>query len=536
MKTLMKTGEKIFFLIVLFVFLALVVLYWGNTWDDSAITLAFSRNLAKYGDITPSQFSDRVEGYSTALWMFINTGFFLLGLSEQSVLVLAKCISTFLTLINILLFWRLLQENTTNGFYRFVFFILYVINLQTVTAAVFGMETALYALLVMTSYLLFRKKNDSRLAYFTFTAVASLLIIIRHEGPLFLIPFVLETIRVEPRRFWREPYLHVWAIVFLAYHAWHFAFFGEFLTNPMIAKRQPPYRPEFSSALDLFSYYLFPFSRFLAVYPFLVLLLAVYFIRLRNLRPAPVASKQEWYLIYGIAFAGVFIMLVTGRSWNADADRLSYPALSFTFLVIAGVLDRIPPEQLIPNGKGIYAFVFGLGMLLNMAAIVRSFTSNQQFHFTVEEFRRVTHLVTLTQEHLGMERVTFAGPDMGSLLLLDGDGKRIIDLGLLCNKPLAANGHGIVDEYVLQQESPEIIEIHDNWVEPFETSEIFYEMYFPVQIVDGRNEGFFFIRKDLMAKLENAEETVFTPKKSIEPNLARVLENYGKYVTVSIAQ
>ena len=57
-----------------------------------------------------------------------------------------------------------------------------------------------------------------------------------------------------------------------------------------------------------------------------------------------------------------------------------------------------------------------------------------------------------------------------------------------------------------------------------------------VRVVDDKDEAFFFIRKDLMAKLENIERTEFTPEKSIELNLARVLRSYGSYVTIFITQ
>ncbi|MGD8406890.1 MAG: hypothetical protein PVJ21_24740 [Anaerolineales bacterium] len=326
-------GENTLFFVVLISFLLLVFFYWNKTWDDSAITLAFSRNLVKYGDIIPSQFSDRVEGYSTFLWMIINTLFFLLGFGEDTVLSIAKILSTTLAVINITLFWWLVQEKIEQSFYKFFILILYAINLQTVASAVFGMETALYALLVLVSYLLFQNRKQSKLAYTAFTLTASLLILIRHEGPLFLIPFVVEIFRDNPKKFFQEPFLYFWGVVFSTYHFWHFAYFGEFLTNPMIAKGQLPYRPDFVSLTSVLFYYLYPFFRFVAVYPLLIILLGICLFRSRSSKEiSPTKKDTDFSLIYGIALIGLFIMLLTGRSWNADADRLSYPALAFLFL------------------------------------------------------------------------------------------------------------------------------------------------------------------------------------------------------------
>src|SRR5690606_29475757 len=86
-----------------------------------------------------------------------------------------------------------------------------------------------------------------------------------------------------------------------------------------------------------------------------------------------------------------------------------------------------------------------------------------------------------------------------------GDGKRIIDLGLLCNRELAQNGYQVVDSYVLTKEKPELIEIHDVWVIPFSDSELFYGNYTPVQIVEGNERWFVFLRNDLTYKLEGQE-------------------------------
>lgn len=532
-------GKNALVLLVLISFFLIVLFYWGNTWDDSAITLAFSRNLVRYGDIVPSQFSDRVEGYSTFLWMLINAAFFYFGLGEEMVLAIAKVISTSLTFANLLLFWKMVQEKITSSFYQIVIFILYTINLQTVTSAVFGMETALYAFLVLVSYLLFRIRNRSTIAYISFSLAASLLILIRHEGFLFLIPFVIETIRTNPKNFLREPYLCFWGGTFFTYHIWHFSYFGEYLTNPMIGKGQFPYRPEFAAFMDVVSYYLYPFFRFVAIYPFLILILGIFFIRSRSKKKNYSTKKDaDFYLIYGIALTGLFIMLITGRSWNADADRLSYPALAFLFLALFHLIDGTPLFELFSDTKGLLLAVLLAGMLLNIAATHRSFVVSRQFTYTVQELRKDARIVTLTQAFLNMEPITFAGPDMGGLLLFEGDGKRVIDLGLLCNKQLAKHGHGIVDEYVLIQEKPEIIEIHDNWIDPFANSGLLRENYVPVRVYTKDDEILFFVRQEIVRNLDEqqmVEEVKLAEKPDIPADLSGLLNAYGHYFLLDLS-
>lgn len=532
-------SENALFLLVLLFFLFLVLFYWEKTWDDSAITLAFSRNLVKYGDIIPSQFSDRVEGYSTFLWMMINALYFLAGMGEDMVITVAKVTSTILAIANILLFWRLAREKIKQPFYKYVLLVLYTINLQTVTSAVFGMETALYALLVMGSYLLFRVRSQSKIKYIGFIAVSSMLILIRHEGVLFLVPFLVEAIRTNPKQFWREPFIYSWGGVLLAYHTWHITFFGDLLTNPMIAKGQPPYRPELDSLIDLSSYYLYPFFRFTAIYPFLILLIGIYLIRLRNHKEVRhFATDADFSLINGIALMGLFIMLITGRAWISDADRLSYPALAFLFLTLGHYLDMFPLKQLMPPAKGLLVATLSIGFVINAAATYRTFSVNKQFNLTVDRIRRDAQMVTLTQRALNKNRVTFAGPDMGGLLLFEGDGKRVVDLGLLCNRELAKQGYEIVDTYVLMQEKPEIIDIHDNWIEYFARSDLFYKKYTPVRILSEDDEIFLFLRQDLILTLKEQwkiREILFVEENSMQTDLSRLLHSFGRYLVLDLS-
>jgi hypothetical protein len=64
-------------LLLVIAFLAQIVIAWRFqylTWDDSAITLGFSRTFAHTGKIEPTPGSGIVEGYSTTLWMFVVDG------------------------------------------------------------------------------------------------------------------------------------------------------------------------------------------------------------------------------------------------------------------------------------------------------------------------------------------------------------------------------------------------------------------------------------------------------------------------------
>ena len=72
---------------------AAAVLFHAITWDDSAITLGFARTLALSGEIRPTLLSERVEGFSTPLWMAINAGAYAALRDSDALLVFAKTAS-----------------------------------------------------------------------------------------------------------------------------------------------------------------------------------------------------------------------------------------------------------------------------------------------------------------------------------------------------------------------------------------------------------------------------------------------------------
>jgi hypothetical protein len=514
-------------LLILGLYAVILVHYWPKTWDDSAITLAFSRNLVRYGDIIPSQFSDRVEGYSSFLWMLVNAIFFSFGLRQDHVLGIAKGLSASLTLINIVLFWNLARHYIRSSVYQLMALSLYVINVRTISSAVFGMETPLYATLVMLSCQLYLNRDKSTAVGVLFALAGSLLILIRHEGILFLLPFVLDTFIRDRKGFLRTPFIYMWICIFLAYQGWHFLYFQEFLTNPMLAKGQWPYRPEFSSLSAVFGYYLFPFVEFALSYISLLTLFSIYLIRTKGefvFNPA----YSAWRVFGWISLSGVLVIILVGGSWDAAA-RLSYPALPFLLLVFLHFIDRKPFESLVLDSRLATAGLIA-GILINVMTVFASFRL-PAFSITVTNVRQISQVVSITQSFLRKDRITYAAPDMGGLMLYDGDGKRIVDIGLLCNRRLAKAGYTILDEYVLKAERPEIIEIHDVWAEPFLQSKIFVQMYSPVKVLTPQSQLFFFMRRDIAAELKESpltNEGSLTGER-ISPALYDMLLKYGSY-------
>ena len=484
-------------LLVLAVFFVLVARAWPNTWDDSGITLAFSRNLARYGDIFPTPLNGRVEGYSSFLWMALNALFFRLGLQENSVVTLAKIISTGFALINILLFWKLITANLRTPVYRVTALTLFAINTYTIASAIDGMETSLYAFLVLLTYFLYKRYKTNRAFYLFFTISGALLILVRHEGVLFLAPFVGEMLIRHRKDFLKEPFLYFWAFVFLTYHLWHYLFFGELLTNPMLAKRYWPYRPDFENWTAFISYYFIPVFDFFFRYIILFICLPIYYF-LRKKPKTGSETRENWTLINLIVLVSVFLMLITGANWGAAA-RLSYPGLVFLLLLL---FSKIDDAELFAQSK-VLQIGLAFGLLINFVILFESVSQTTPDLITLAGVERRASVLVAAKIALGHPEITFAGADMGGLLLYHSDGLKIVDLGLLCDKELAQNGYAHYDEYVFEQSRPEIIGAVGFWLIPLRQAAEFTRSYFPVMVITGRDKQIFYMRKDVIAELKN---------------------------------
>lgn len=509
-------------LLVLAVFFALVMRAWPTTWDDSGITLAFSKNLARFGDIFPTPLNSRLEGYSSFLWMALNTFFFKLGLGESIVVLFAKIISTGCILVNILLFWKLLAANIHTPLYRATALVLYAINNYTVAAAVDGMETALYALIVLLAYFLYKKHQASRSWYVVFALVGALLILMRHEGALFLAPFAIEVLLRRRQNVFKEPFLYFWAFIFLAYHGWHYAFFGEVLTNPMLAKRYWPYRPDFQGWESVATFYLTPVFDFFFRYITLFISLPIYFLLRRKFKPND-STQENWTLIGFISLIAVFVILITGQNWGAAA-RLSYPGLAFLLLLLFSKMDD---QELLRRSKVLQVGVT-LALLINAVIIFEGARQLIPDLITLEGVERRASVLVATKNALGLSTITIASPDMGGLLLYHADGVKVVDLGLLCDKELAHNGYLHYDKYVFKQSNPEIISANGFWLTPLRKAPDFTRSYYPMLVMTEREQVIMYIRRDMIAKLE---QQYAMP--SMDPKSAPIIDDKIGYETVA---
>ncbi|UCG56600.1 MAG: hypothetical protein JSU70_17265 [Phycisphaerales bacterium] len=489
-------------------FLLLVYLQWPLTWDDSGILLAFSRNLAKYGDLVPAQYSDRVEGYSSFLWMILNYCFFTLGCSAEQVLRIAKATTTSLAVVNILLFVAILRSELRDARHRLLAAALFAASMPTIVSAVDGMETALYCTLVMLAYVSYRKRQEHRAGYWAFLIASTLVILVRHEGPLFLLPFLIFEAYHLRWRIFARPHCYVWAAVFLAYHTWHYAYFGRLLTNPIVAKLNPIYRHP-SDPVSLLWLYQKPLAELGFRYIGLIVpAFAGYMLSRRS--PAAGAKSRGPSLAACFAMIMLLVYLLVADTAGA-AHRLAYPALPLALLVVFRFLDR--------RSGGTRPRLYFASLLLCLILFAAETLGPYAWRLGMVgvELRHVEKAgksVAKLQQLLDLDRLTYAGPDMGGVLLFHGDNKRVLDLALLCDPYLAKHGYSAVGDYLLKRERPHIIETHGVWAHHtglFDNDQ-FYASYTPVVMKGGEyTEYALFLRNDQLDKLKATQKLKFIP-------------------------
>ena len=203
------------------------------TWDDSAITLGFSRTFAYTGRIEPTPGSGIVEGYSTTLWMLLMAAVAKVISSPVWLLAFAKISTLVLNLINVVLIRYWFGSWTTETLANLVAGI--VGSTLMFYETINGMETPLIMTLVLVMLVLFPKA--SRAGRFWYIVAGCALLLMRWEAAWLLAPFVLAE---RNRRRAMLPAL-CWTLLFLASNLARWLYFGDLLPNTVVAKRHFPY-------------------------------------------------------------------------------------------------------------------------------------------------------------------------------------------------------------------------------------------------------------------------------------------------------
>ncbi len=117
---------------------------------------------------------------------------------------------------------------------------------------------------------------------------------------------------------------------------------------------------------------------------------------------------------------------------------------------------------------------------------------------TVAEMERVLPALESAKRLSGVSKLVVAHPDLGALLLF-GNGFRVIDTALLCNRRLARKGYDAFEDEIFVRERPDVIQTHEVWtmISRIAEKESLYTDYAPI-FLDGVR---LFMRRDLLARI-----------------------------------
>lgn len=470
--------------------------FWQLTWDDSAITLGFSRTFAFTGRIEPTPGSGIVEGYSTTLWMLLLTAVSKLITSPSGLLTFAKLSTLALNLANVLLIRRWLSTWTTE-------------TVANLTAGVVGctlmfyetingMETPLIMTLVLVMLLLL--PSTLRIGRLAYILAGCALLLTRWEAAWFLVPFLLAEYSRQNLRRILAPALS-WAAVFLTSNLIRWHYFGQILPNTILAKQNAPYSLP-SRRLTLQNHLMEPLH-ILASMKVLLLLLFAFILYNYFLAPRPTRHlqplRESWQLRFTIFFTVFAFILSTaiGPNWGPQF-RSFYPA--WPFLIALLLLPVIP--NLKPKALGWITVALCLATIGRMGARILPLRSEKaplyMPRITVDRIAVAAPILANLQQITHQPVLTYAAPDMGAIMLYTTN-VHVIDLGLLCDPVLARQGFRAIKPYILDQRKPDIIEIHEVFTEmtKLDSYPEFLSNYSPVYIHGIR----FFLRHNLLAKI-----------------------------------
>lgn len=211
--------------------------------DDSFISYRYAANWAAGAGLRFNLTDAPVEGYSNFLWIALLTGAARLGIAPEAA---GPALGVACGALVLGLLWLLLRRRGHAGLNLAAPLGLLAVAGPAALYAVSGMETALFALLLLAMMaavdrLLARPTAGRGLLL---AAVGALVALARPEGivvfPVVAACFVLFTWRsgAERRSVWRAVGLAalVWLGLLLAYHLWRVTYFGAFWPTPFLSK------------------------------------------------------------------------------------------------------------------------------------------------------------------------------------------------------------------------------------------------------------------------------------------------------------
>lgn len=495
--------------------LTFAALAWHRSWDDTAITLAYSRTLARTGEIRFGIYGDRVEGFSTFLWMLVCAVPAAFVHTPGGLLTAAKLICGALYVGNAFLTYELGRAFGLARRGRLVLVGLYALSAVAIGGVVDGMESHLFLALHLAAGILYLRlweadRRRIRLLAAALAAVLILMVLTRPEGVvttgLLALAALLKRrpakdgpgpfLGERRRKGWVLAAVGVAAVAFAAFLVWRWAYFGQIMPNSVYAKTHPPYWRPHLVRLVLGTLYVGRFvgAAFAPLLP--AIILAGIRARRRRVpglwqsirRTVPehaffvaaflVYAVYHWWIGGMMGTDGRVLMAVTVFAWAAVLVALQRTGLRWTPATLALVFVPFLAAQ-----GALYARYAGQPVTVRA---IRSLVGPG------------ARLAKRLEDRLG-RTPRLATPDMGATALWWGNKLELVDLALLNYREAALEGWDVVRRLMASEGRPDVVEIHSSWARAsgLARHRPFIESYVKVT-VDGR---FFFLRRELMADL-----------------------------------
>jgi hypothetical protein len=476
----------------------------ADTWDDSAITVAYAQTFAHTGVVEATPGSGIVEGYSTTLWMLVLAGIAKFVATPSALLGAAKVLSCLLNIANILLVRALIRRWGRDDLADLTAGVFGLMEI-TIQESINGMEDPLMLFLLLA--VVFCLRSTSVRGRIVFLLSGSLFVLCRHEAFVLLAPLLLF---VHPIRR-RIAAAAVWFGVLAAATLVRWRYFGSLLPNTIIAKRHFPYSmPTLHQELLRHLRPAETLTRALVM--LIIVLLFAALCRSRDLfgwtKHIPslrlstplrqTLSGADDLKIAGIlVLFGLFLEFGIGENWGPP-DREFFSSLPFLIYLFLRLTFRLAGSLSLRRQVCALLFVLiAYRAVRNAQRLDSPFAPLYMPMITVRTIAALVPPVEQIRQDAGLETLTFAAPDVGGVMLY-GNHLHVMDLGLLCDRTLAKDGYAIAPHYILDQRRPEVMELHSFWtlLNGVGDAPQLYSQYV-VMLIDRKR---YFVRRDVFAK------------------------------------
>jgi hypothetical protein len=477
------------------------------SWDDGAITAAFSRTWAETGKIALTPVSQVVEGYSSVLWFLLVSVPYFFSHNGDAGLFWMKFLSAAFAVLSLVIMYRIgLRQFANRGAaLASVLLLGYCYTAQQEIDN--GMEMNLAMFLTLLLFHLLSREQTRHRAFYSST-VTCLLLLTRFETPfalgLMFCGFLYASYRHRQGTASPRDLLSIFAatgIFFGIVELWRYHTFGVWMPNTIYAKRFVPYR-DWSTLHLALQTRLRAMNEPLYVLriPMVVVLVVVVRAILRKKLSLSLLKQIHpaiWLLAGGCFLFGAMF----GQNWG-PAGRMVSPMIPFLILVMVALcVNLVEDRKLIAISLAAMATIQGVMWLIHTAHPVRlvSMETVEPLGYGADAIRTALH----------QDQILIMMSDVGASSLCC-ERLAVVDSGLLTDKTLAHVGWAGFADY-FQKVRPDLVEAHYFWAQD---AGIYNGLLNNYSIV-ASNGIRFFLRNDLYQKLASEHPEKVLPVTSV---------------------